>query len=84
MSCKFIPKHARHCVQDRRFQEGGYYGDLELRPSFLLGLRPSIRKELLSRIAQYHTLEHIIEAAPRFESQFPPEGRGSKADTGSG
>ena len=81
MLCKFIPNHARYWVQDRRFQEGGYYSDLELRTSFLLGLRPSISKELLSRIDQYHTLEHIIEAATRFESQFPPEGRGSKADT---
>ena len=46
MLCKFIPNHARHWVHDRRFPEGGYWSDLELRTKFMLGLRKTISKEL--------------------------------------
>ena len=81
MLCKFIPNAHRHWVMDFRLPEEGYYSDLELRTKFMLGIRPEISKELLSRVDQYQTLEHVAEAATRFESQFPPQGRGNKADT---
>ena len=46
----------------------------------MMGLRPEVSKELLSRVDQYHTLEHVTEAAARFETQFPPQGRNNKSD----
>ena len=46
----------------------------------MMGLRGEISKESLSRVDQYHTLDHVVEAASRFETQFPPKGRHNKAD----
>ena len=81
MLCKFIPNTHRHWVAGHRYPEGGYYGDLELRTKFMRGLPPSIRKELLSPIDQYNTIHSVVDAANRFESQFPPEGRNNRSDT---
>ena len=46
----------------------------------MLGLRPSIRKELLSRVDQYNTIDSVIGVANRFASQFPTEGRTNRSD----
>ncbi len=81
MLCKFIANHGRHWRFDNRYPDGGYYDDLELRTRYTLGLRGEIRKELLARVDNYPTLDHIVEAAARFESQFPPTGRHNKTDT---
>jgi hypothetical protein len=72
MLCKFIPNAHRHWVVDQRYPEGGYYDDLELRTKFMMGLRTEVSRELLSRVDQYPTLDHVAEASSRFETQFPP------------
>ncbi len=46
-----------------------------------MGLRHGIRRGLPARVDPYQTLDHAIEAAARFESQLPPRGRGSMANT---